>query len=370
MTTITKTKVADHLYIYSRTEGNEYYVFRGTVAGKRIERSLGPVTAIGLKEAKRAAARYLIQTEDTPKTTAAPTFAEILPQALEDINAIRQLRHDRQRLDWQRSLNKYAVPVIGAMAIDAIGRDDVLAVLKPIWTQTPSIASVVRMRLEAVFSWAATHNLRDGFNPALWRGNLELLLPRIEKVHRIKHREAATVEELQALVRYSLAHPSVYNGCLLFIVATVCRVSEACLAETSEAGGDVWTIPAAHSKVGQDLRVPLSTLAKTALTMAPEGPYLFSGNSDGHLSRSTILNRIKRFCPRPEGEPVVTIHGIRSTFRDWCAMNGIPDAEAEKALGHAWGNNVTRAYYRTDLLEQRREVMQRWADVLTAESGC
>lgn len=356
---ITKTKVADHLYIYSRENGAEYYVFRGTVNGQRIERGLGSVKSIGLREAKHAAAACLVEAEVKKEEAEHPTLAAILPQALEGINAVRQLRHAEQLEHWRRSLERYVVPLIGDRYVSEINRDDILKVLSPIWMTMPSIASVVRMRLEAVLNWATTRGLRDGFNPAVWRGNLELFLPPCARVRAIKHREAPTVEELRVVVKECLARPSVNRGCLLFVIATVCRVNEACLAEAGEVADDVWTIPKEHLKVGDGLRVPLSSLAKAALAMAPKGEHLFT-TARGHAVKGTVLRTLKRLCPRQE----VTIHGVRSTFRDWCAENGVPDAEAEKALGHQWGNSVTRAYYRADLLEQRAALMERWAKEL------
>lgn len=358
---ITKTKVADNLYIYSRESGSEYYVFRGTIAGKRIERSLGTVKSMGLKEAKRAVAACFTQAEAKKEAAEHPTFSAILPQALDDIYEVRQLKGPKQLEMWRSALTRYAVPLIGDRPVEEIDRDDILKVLMPIWTKVPVRANVLRMQLEAVLSWAETHELRSGVNPALWRGNLELFLPRFGRVHSPKHHEAPTMDELRCAVKTALAKPSVYSGAFLFVIATVCRVGEACLAESKELSGDVWSIPKEHLKVGDGVRVPLSSLAKAALAMAPKGEYLFPTRKGG-VDRATVLKTLKRLCGREE----VTIHGVRSTFRDWCAENGVPDAEAEKSLGHRWGSAVTRAYYRSDLLDQRRALMQRWADALTA----
>lgn len=356
---ITKTKVADNLYIYSRESGSEYYVFRGTIGGKRIERSLGTVKSMGLKDAKRAVAACFTQAEAEKESAEHPTFSAILPQALADIYEVRQLKGPEQIERWRSALTQYAVPFIGDRPIERIDRDDILKVLAPIWTKLPVRANVLRMELEAVLSWAETHELRRGVNPALWRGNLELFLPRLGRVHTPKHHEAPTMEELRGAVKAALAKPSVYSGVFLFVVATGCRVGEACLAEAKELADDVWSIPKGHLKVGDGVRVPMSSLAKTALAMAPKGERLFPTRKGG-VDKTTVLKTLKRLCGREE----VTIHGVRSTFRDWCAENGIPDAEAEKSLGHQWGSNVTRAYYRSDLLEQRRALMQRWADEL------
>lgn len=354
---ISKTKIADHLYIYARENGAEYYVFRGTVNGKRIERSIGSTKTIGLREAKHEAALCLVAGKEEEKKAESPALAAILPQALDDINKIRQLRHARQLEHWRSSFERHVIPLIGDRPVSEINRNDVLKVLTPIWTTAPTAAAIVRMRLEAVLNWATTRGLRDGFNPAVWRGNLELFLPSPSKVHATKHREAPTVEELRRVVKACMAKPSPIHACLLFVIATVCRVNEACIAEACEVMGDVWSVPGGHMKVGDGLRIPLSSLAKAALAMAPKGEQLFPA-THGRVNTMTILRALKRLCGRED----VTTHGVRSTFRDWCAENGVPDAEAEKSLGHQWGSSVTRSYYRTDLLEQRRALMQRWAE--------
>lgn len=362
-----KRKVADNLYVYSRDNGQEYYVFRGTIGGKRIERSIGPVQSIGLRDAKYQVAAFLTQ---APEETATDTFGEILPKALADIFSIRRLKTEEQRTAWRVSLEQHALPTLKDMPVAKISREDVCKALSSVWSTYPAMGQHVRQRLEAVFSWAIVHELRSAANPAVWRGNLELLLPRFSLVSKTQHREAPTMGELRYLTRYCLSHPCPVNGCILLIIATACRMNEAAGAMRSEIVGDVWTIPAARQKVDRngDLRVPLSSLAKAALSMANGEVFFFEGRTPGkHVASAAFRAKISFHCPRPEGEPRVTTHGIRSTFRDWCATHGIPDAEAEKALGHVWGSSVTRAYYRTDLLEQRRALMQRWADALTNE---
>ena len=351
-----KTKIADNLYIYETDKGSRSYVFRGTVGGKRIERGLGAVDSQSLRDAKRKAAAVLLS-EPEEKKPELKTFAETYAAAVAEIGSLRRWRGARMEQVWLAQLEKYAVPALGAVALSAIGRDDVLAVLRPLWTEKPTAASELRMRLEAVLDWAATRGYRSGMNPAVWRGNLALFLPPQSRVHEEAHHEAPTIEELRNAVKLALASGGEADRALVWIIATACRISEGCLADASEVSGLEWTIDPAHQKTRIHQRVPLSSLAEAVLSREPGRMFDVTGN--------TVLRRLKQYCPRPEGQPPVTVHGIRSTFRDWCADNGVADAVAERCLSHLWGNAVTRAYYRNDLFEQRRVVMQSWADALT-----
>lgn len=350
-----KTKIADNLYIYETDKGSRSYVFRGTVGGKRIERGLGAVESQSLRDAKRKAAAVLLS-EPEEKKPELKTFAETYAEAVTEIGSIRRWKNSRMERSWDSQIEQYALPVIGALALSAIGRDDVLAVLRPLWTAKPTVASALRMRLEAVFDWAATRGYRSGLNPAVWRGNLALFLPPQSKVHEEEHHEAPTIEELRNAVKLALASGGEADRALVWIIATACRNAEACLADASEVSGSEWTIDPAHQKTRIHQRVPLSSLAEAALSREPGRMF--------DVGCNTVLLRLKKYCPRPEGQPQVTVHGIRSTFRDWCADNGVADAVAERCLSHQWGNSVTRAYYRNDLFEQRKAVMQAWADAL------
>lgn len=385
MSKITKVKVADHLYIYARENGNEYYVFRGTIAGKRIERSLGTVDSIGLRDAKHAVAVCLTSKpeEKTKEAAPKPTFAEFLPIGLEGVRKLRRWKTEAQYKHWRSTMLTHVVPVIGAMPIDTITRQDIFSLLEPLWVSIPPTASVIRVRLEALFDWAINNGYCDDPNPAVWKGKLSTKLPALGKVHKTEHFVAPTMAELRHAVRFIRAHPSKVRACLLFVIATVCRVDEACKAEPRELQPGVWTCPGKHRKTNDTLRIPLSSLAEEALAMASQGAFVFEGKGAGrHVDKKSVLDNLQEICPRlapakSEGEenedededepPQITTHGIRSTFRDWCALNHESDAEAEKSLGHRWGTNTTVAYYRADLLEQRRALMQRWADALTNE---
>lgn len=360
-----KEKKGDNLYLITKDSGKSYWYFRGYSNGKQVEKSLGPADLIGIREAKRKVGALI--NEKARERIASRTFKDIMPEAIEDIALVKQWKNRRSYDQWYQSLRDYALPSIGEIPVSQATREDILGALRPIWLKMPETASRVQQRLEAVFNWAITRGLRTDANPAAWRGNLALFLPPKGKVAKVRHLEAPTLEELRKAVRYLLAHPSPASGCLLLTIATACRVSEARLATPGEIKKDVWTIPSEHQKVSSlgPRRVPLSSLANAGIAMGGDGKtYLFEAVKGRPLALDTPRMKLVMILPRESGNPV-TVHGIRSLFRDWCAENGVPDAEAEKALGHSWGNAVTAAYYRTDLLEQRKELMQRWSNTLT-----
>lgn len=354
-----KTRVAQNLYLYEREEtGAAYYVFRGTINGKRVEKSLGSAKAIGIKEAKLRAAQFMVE---GPKEKTSQTFADIFDKALADIARIKQWKTQKQYHDWYRSVEIHAYKALAGKRIDDISRDDIYNVLAPLWTTTNTTAVAVRLRLEAIFNWAIVHGIRTAPNPATWAGNLALLLPAPAKVAPVTHREAPTLEELRRVVRECLDKPSTVSGVLLLTIATASRVSEVLEADADEFEGAVWTVPVEHQKVASGVRrVPLSTLALQAVEMGAETGRVFSSSVGTVMRASTALRNLVRIVGRP-----VTVHGIRSAFRDWAAENEIQDAVAEKCLSHTWGNAVTVAYYRSDLFDKRKDALDRWAKALT-----
>lgn len=341
-----------------RVKGIDYYVARWTENGKRKDKSLGRVDSISPSQAKLAALR-LVDEHDQPKSSA-PTFGAILDEAMTDIGRVKQWKNQRSDRQWRQSLNDYALPGLGDIPVDRITAEDVLKTLGPIWTQKTETASRVRMRIEAVLDWCTVKKLRSGPNPATWKGNLALLLPAKGKVAPVKHQEAPTMEELQKVVAYCKKHPSPASCLFLFTAATVVRNTEARFLMLEEIEGDVWTVPEARMKTEQSapFRVPLSSLAKWALRHAQTEGYAFTANGSP-LSIDTVRLKMNDILGRR-----VTLHGVRSAFRDWAAREGVDHAVAEKCLSHVWGNQTTQAYFRDDLLDQRREVMERWASAL------
>ena len=347
--------------------GAQYWVARFQRNGKAIEKSLGRKDALSKTAAKRKHDALALSLDAgvipgaPAKKPACPTFAEAWPEMLSTIAELRKWKNPRSREAWARSLGGYAEDAFGGKRVDVITRDDVLALLKPLWETKTETASRLRMRLEAFFSWAKMMGLTAGDNPAAWAGGLEFLLPSASRVKPVRHHEALTMDELRKVAAYCSAHPSPVSAILLFIIATAARVSEARLAEASEIEGDTWVMPANRRKDGQDFphRVPLSTLAKEALAMAEKEGLLFTSDGRRPLALDSPRLKLRAIVGR-----AVTAHGIRSSFRDWAAVSGVDFVAAEKALSHKVGSQVTQAYLREDMLAARRPIMQQWADAL------
>lgn len=364
---MSKVRVADCLYKVERTSGTYYYL-RIRRNGKLIERSLGNAEIISLKEAKKEAARLRVELDATNnlQKDESITVKEACELALKDIARVKKWRTEKSEAQWRSSLSAYVIPKLGKLTIDKIDRDDVLSILLPIWETKNETASRVRMRLEAIINWAIRHNYRKLANPATWRGNLEFDLPPVARVKQVKHHASMTFDEARQAVSYCINHPSVVSAAILFGIATASRVSEFCLAKWEEIEGDTWLIPPERRKDGKPYphRVPLNHLALLALDMAKKSKtedFIFTGPTGKHIALDSPRLKLISCLKKP-----VTMHGCRSTFSDWCAETGKSEVLREKSLMHATGNEVSQAYQRSDLLEQRRPLMQAWADALTA----
>lgn len=353
-----RTRISENLYLLRYDDGREYYTVRFTRDGKQRERSLGPTKSISLRQARMRAAAAMSEEEAAPVERA--TFESILAPAIADIKRIKQWRNAKSEHQWRTTLERYAVPVIGRKTVDEITRDDIVRILEPIWETKTDTASKVLQRLSSVFSWAMVRGLRKEANPATWKGNLEYFFAPRAKVHKPEHHDAPTMDELRKVVQYCRAHRNSGSGILLFVIATACRVSEARLLTSGQIHGTTWEVPAENQKTEEEgRRVPLSPLALEALSMGQEDGIAFPGLGGGLLAVDTPRQKLMAILGRK-----TTAHGIRSTFRDWAARANIQDAVAEKCLSHVWGSEVTRAYYRTDLYEERKAALEEWAACL------
>lgn len=354
---MSKIQIAPNLFIIEKASGKKYYVARFSVNGKQIDRGLGNVEKVTLREAKQGLARLILSPiEPTKKTNM--TFAEAVPIALKDLAIVKQYKNDRSTHQWEQSLNDYAIPHLGEIDVEAITKDDVLHTLQKIWFEIPETAKRLRSRIEYVLAWSIRRGYRKTPNCATWKHNLEFDLPAKEKVKPVKHHEAPDYDEIRKIVRYCLEHPSPVSGAILLDIATAVRISEVRLAKPEEIQGDTWVCPVDRRKVSVNYRVPLSTLAMKALVMAQNTEYIFTwtGKPIGLDSPRLKLQKIT-------GRNV-TMHGCRSTFKDWCLEHGKDDILSEKSLMHTVGDRSYQAYQRSDLLEQRRVLMQEWADFL------
>lgn len=258
-------------------------------------------------------------------------------------------------------------PKIGSEAVSAITTEDVLGILKPIWTVKAETASRVRNRIEIVIDAARAKGLSTAPNPAAWRGHLDKLLPKRSKASK-GHHAAMGYRDLPAFFKRLRDERSSHSSVALQVtILTACRTSEVLLATWDELDLDkrLWTIPPARMKAQSEHRVPLSD-AVLALLEGLDGRdgYLFPGARKGR----PLSNMAMTMVLRKIGHPDLTVHGFRSTFRDWCAEEThYPNIVAEQALAHSVGNAVEAAYRRGDLLDKRRELMADWATFCTPE---
>jgi integrase len=255
--------------------------------------------------------------------------------------------------------------VIGKISVQAVDTGLVLKVLEPIWRIKPETAGRVRGRIEVILDWAKSRGLRQGENPARWRGHLQYQLPARSKVRRVKHHPALPYAELPGFMAELREQEGVGARALEFTILTAARTGEIIGAKRNEANtaDKLWTVPAERMKAGKEHRVPLSGRALTILRdvtalQTGDDAFIFGRGKLGKpLSNMTMAAVLRRM-----GYANVTVHGFRSTFRDWAAeRTNFPNEVVEMALAHAVSNRVEAAYRRGDLFEKRRRLMAEWS---------
>ena len=335
--------------------------------GKRCEMGLGGSLAVPLAKARQRAAeaRALISDGQDPlamrqAAVRMPTFGEVADQHIKAIGS--GWRNQKHRAQWEMTLTIYAKP-LREKPVNEIITADVLEVLRPIWQTIPETASRVRGRIENVLDSAKVQGFRSGENPAAWRGHLKLILPARQKLTR-GHHAAMAIDDLPEFMASLRGRPAVAARCLEFAILTAARSGEAlgvCWDEINLAA-KVWTIPAARTKATREHRVPLCARALAILAeMKPlrdEGGHVFPGQRRAQPLSSMALEMMLRRM-KVEG---ATVHGFRSTFRDWAGnRTSYPRELAEHALAHVIGDKAEQAYRRDDALERRRPMMEEWA---------
>jgi integrase len=286
-------------------------------------------------------------------------------------------KNAKHRQQWRNTLQTYAYPLIGAVAAADMGTDDVLKVLGQqiaiaeddagavktarLWEARPETASRVRGRMEAVLSYAKAKGLRQGENPAQWRGHLDQLLPPRSKVRRVAHHAALPHAELPDFMGCLRENTSISARALEFTILTAARTGEALGARFDEMDleAKVWTVPAERMKARREHRVPLSPRALAIVKAMAEirlCPYVFPGlTSQRPLTDMALLMLLRDL------RPGITTHGFRSTFKDWAAeQTSFPDFVSEAALAHVSADKVRAAYARSDLFERRCKLMTAW----------
>lgn len=365
-----------------RVRGNSRtFVLRYSVGGKRRDKNLGSANDLTISEARAQAEKFRASLLDgvVPKTVKEelveeikaqeePTFEKYALTTIEKIASVRMWKNAKHRAQWFSTVQTYAMPIIGQKKLSEIKKVDILTVLQPLWTTKNETASRLRGRLENIFSYAVSDGLME-FNPALWRGNLDRDLPPPAKVQKVEHHEAMPLVELQKKISCFYPATNRTRQVILFTILTASRVGESVPARWDEIDWEnkIWSVPPERRKDQRPYphRVPLSDQAVELLkSIERKGEAIFCFDADNLGSRYSLSHLLKRMTGTS-----ATMHGFRSTFRDWAAENGVPDVVAEKCLMHTTGNAVVQAYQRSDLLEQRRSVMQAWADAVFENAG-
>jgi len=269
---------------------------------------------------------------------------------------------------WENTIATYASPLIGGLPVAAVDTDLVVKVLRPIWRNKTETAVRLRGRIEAILGWATVSKFRQGDNPARWRGHLDNLLANPNKIAPVKNHPALPWRDVGGFMDELRACEGVAARAIEFTILTACRSGEVRGARWSEIDlvAKVWTIPAGRMKAGKEHRVPLSIAAMVLLkSLERVGDVVFPGRGkDLPLSDMSLTAVLRRM-----GHGDITVHGFRSTFRDWCseeASNAFSREVCEHALAHSLPDKVEAAYRRGDLFEKRVTLMQAWASYCAA----
>lgn len=372
------------LYLSVAPSGAASWAFRYQIAGRRREMGIGSASVVSATEARAEAAML----KDRVKRGIDPLevrIAERNEAKLAEQSKVRETelrgatfrvaterhlamnesgwRNAKHRQQWANTLKAYAFPIIGDLPVQEITAQHVIDVLAPIWATVPETASRVRMRIEAVLNSAKVMGWRSGENPAIWRGNLDAVLPKRSKVRTVRHHPALNWGDAKLFMGDLRKCDGFSAKALEFLILTAARSGEVRNARWCEIDFDLklWVIPAGRMKAGREHRVPLSQDALSLLMALPrffDSDLIFPGLKSRPLSDMSLSAVLKRM-----GRKGITVHGFRSTFRDWAAEHTSHERDAvEQALAHTIENKVEAAYRRGDLLPKRKVLMDDWAE--------
>lgn len=367
--------------------GARSWVLRMMVGGRRRDMGLGGYPAVLLAEAraKARAARDRVragvdpiaqsQAERSALRAAQAAVLTFRQGAERFIDANRpSWSNAKHAAQWESTLERYVYPIIGHLTVQDVGVPHVLAILEQsvpqggkFWESVTETADRVRGRVEKILDWAKGRGHRSGDNPAAWKGNLDAILPKAQRLKKVQHHKAVAIEELPSFINELRRRNGTAARALEFLVLTAARSGEVrgmTWAEVDLERG-LWIVPASRMKAGKEHRVPLPSVAMNLLKELPQfegSDLVFPAPRGGQMSDMT-LTAVMRRMKRDE-----VPHGFRSTFRDWVAeRTGYPRDLAEMALAHTIANAVEAAYRRGDMLERRREMMGDWCCFATGQ---
>ena len=366
------------LFLVVKPSGARSWIARLTIKGQknrsggplRTDFGLGGAMLVTLSEARERALEYrrMAVRGLNPRHNATrdiPTFIEIAQQV--HIDRKPTWRSKKHGENWLRSIELYAFPKIGSMPVSDIGQPEVLSVLSPIWTEKHETARRVSQRIKTILDVAKSKGFRKGENPVTEMQNAHVL-PKVNTKHA--HHPAMKWQVVPAFYADLRSREAMAAKALMFTCLTGSRTNEVLGAKWDEFDfmARLWTVPAERMKTNTDHRVPLTdemaAIVEPLQDMASE--CVFEGQKrHAPLSSHAMLMLLRRM--KVEG---VTVHGFRSTFRDWASeVANAPREVAEMSLSHKVGSDVERAYARSDLLDKRRVLMERWSQFVNGETG-
>ncbi|UIN23497.1 tyrosine-type recombinase/integrase [Herbaspirillum frisingense] len=372
----------DGLYLQVSKSGSKSWVLRYRLNGKSREMGLGSLTVFSLAEARERcrmyrqmlvdgvdpiSSRQAAREQNIQATANRRTFAEC---ALEyqrlHADGWKNVKHANQ---WINTLTMYAFPVFGKKDVSLVNKADVLKVLEPIWAVKTETASRVRQRIRAVLDWSAARDYRVNHDPHLWE-QINRALPSVKALKKTSHFASCPYAQIASVIQNlqtATASPQL-KGALEFIILTAARSGEVRGAVWAEIDFAMkrWTIPAERMKSAREHRVPLSTRAIAILEAQKErsnGDLIFPSDKGKAFSDMAFTMLVRRL------NYDFTVHGFRSTFRDWSAeQTAFPREVCEAALAHVTKDATEAAYFRSDLFEKRRQLMDAWATYVQAVS--
>lgn len=368
------------LYLQVTRANARSWILRYYRNGKSHEMGLGSLNAIGLADARLKAAecRGLLAGGIDP---IAARKTERAQQAMEDARAITfdqcaeafiashsaAWKNQKHVAQWKATLKTYVSPVFGSLSVQAVDVALIIKVLEPIWRTKSETAARLRGRIESVLNWAKARGYRAGENPAQWKGHLDKLLPARSKIAKVKHHAALPYDQISQFIIALRKENGIAARALEFTILTAARTGEVIGAQWGEIDlvAKLWIVPEIRMKGGREHRVPLSAYALAILSKLNKGgpgDFVFAGSSKSQLSNMALLMLLRRM-----GHNDLTVHGFRSTFRDWASeRTNFPSEVAEMALAHSIGDKVEAAYRRGNLFEKRHRLMAEWAKFCTS----
>ncbi|MET0015016.1 MAG: integrase arm-type DNA-binding domain-containing protein [Sedimenticola sp.] len=372
------------LYLQVSPTLSKSWVYRYEMNGKERRHGLGSYPTHSLEDAREAAkaCRRLrkngidpieysqeLKTQRALEKAKGVTFSDCAEKYIETHKSSwKNAKHAQQ---WENTLDTYAKPVIGDLSVQDVDVGLILQILEPIWNKKTETATRVRQRIESILDWATARGYRDGENPARWRGHLDKLLPRRSKVQKVIHHPAMPYSKVPQYYQGLRKQETIAARALAFIILTAARSGEARGSSWDEIDLDagVWTLPPERMKAGRQHRVPLTKEAIHILEQVKpysQDSFVFPGMKKGKgISEAALRKHLK------DTHPDLTIHGFRSSFRDWCAeQTSYPREVAEAALAHVVRDRTEAAYQRGDMFERRRKLMESWSrHCATAKAG-